>query len=424
MRHGRAIPSKQELSYSGGRASNGSALRLKRVRGAFPFLVRTRKEGTTVSVSESLAQLDHANPVIGKVVVHVLNFVLGHVAGRALFRARRASRTGMIGRGLQAFFHVAPEAALVVVGGILHQRAMRVVAGNAGDARVAVSPAAAFFQTIRNGQYCRDSDFFGQHHVPPRAVTRSAEVHRVDRLKLFRIEDERLRAIFGSLFGLNVLCSRTMARLAGDGGYQMAWIELSPGHGCGVVAGETSFSRLFFERPTGSLLQCDRNGPGQGNEIDGWGLGESMQTFKIGEHAKVQSAIFLEYIALADFLRAECPSQRLVNGLCARAEAIRKIFSRALQLVMERTDFKLLLVGGGKTGRFRGYGRSARHGGIFLHPGHVGVALGAGSWPCVFAARGRRFSGPPSGSLQPFLCAYLLLGRSRGITLRPERERG
>ena len=73
----------------------------------------------------------------------------GHVAGDAIFCGDRAGGTGMIfGFFLGGVGRVAGEAICVVGGDVVRERFVRIVAGHAGNARVAFGPAAAVFETI------------------------------------------------------------------------------------------------------------------------------------------------------------------------------------------------------------------------------------------------------------------------------------
>ena len=67
---------------------------------------------------------------------------------------------------------------------------MRIVAGHAGDPRIAVfPPAPALFQAIRLRTNVRDSHRRSQLHIPPRAVTGTTKVNGIDRIELAGIED-------------------------------------------------------------------------------------------------------------------------------------------------------------------------------------------------------------------------------------------
>ena len=73
-----------------------------------------------------------------------------HVAGYAVFRRPWAGLAGVVLRGFpRARRSVASEALRVVGGGVVVERLVRVVAGNAGEARVPVAPATALLQPVR-----------------------------------------------------------------------------------------------------------------------------------------------------------------------------------------------------------------------------------------------------------------------------------
>lgn len=153
------------------------------------------------------------------------------------------------------FEGVTVEAALIVRGRVVHERFVGIVARDTSEASIAIAPAATFYQTIGSGQDGGDADLFGEHDVPPRAVTRTAKVHRLDGAEMFGIEDEApARFQSGPLQG-DVIGAGSVTSLAGHIRNQMFAIELSASFSGGVVASEAAAGELVGERPSRALTQ-------------------------------------------------------------------------------------------------------------------------------------------------------------------------
>src|SRR5882724_11102191 len=155
---------------------------------------------------------------------------LRHVTCSTVLRAHWTARAGKI--SLLSFRHqslfadhpfffnrglVARQTFLVVRGGILHQRLVRVVARDACKPGVASPPALALFQSIRLEPRVDHSSGPGKHNVAPRAMTRAAEIHRRHRIQPARIENgNAARFDFPGLHSRNVARSRPVAPLASN----------------------------------------------------------------------------------------------------------------------------------------------------------------------------------------------------------------
>ena len=87
--------------------------------------------------------------MIHKRRMHRRNFDTRHVASDAVFLRNWASLAGMIWRD---FFYqrqnMAGEALFVIRSGFADKLLVRVVASGAGEARIAIAPAAAVLETI------------------------------------------------------------------------------------------------------------------------------------------------------------------------------------------------------------------------------------------------------------------------------------
>jgi len=88
---------------------------------------------------------------------------------------------------------VAGEAICVVRSDVVRERLVRIVAGNAGDAGVALSPTLAVFKTVRceaNVEYPgADAGHLTGDDVLPSAVTGAAKIDVIDASELSGIED-------------------------------------------------------------------------------------------------------------------------------------------------------------------------------------------------------------------------------------------
>lgn len=89
-------------------------------------------------------------------------------------RTRRCNMTA------QAFF--------IISGKLLDQRLVRIVTGDAGDARVALSPALTGFEAIYGKARVLDAVIPQSVDVPPTAMASAAEINRRGRRKPSGIE--------------------------------------------------------------------------------------------------------------------------------------------------------------------------------------------------------------------------------------------
>lgn len=165
-------------------------------------------------VGERRVGASDADAMIGERRVHGGKVDAGHVAGHTIFRrsragfARVALRRGPTGSWAVltcAFLPVrqcvAREAFRVIRGGIMVERLMRIMAGDAGKARIPISPAAALLQPVRLKAHSFHALCFGFKNVEGSTVTRATKIDFCHRPQAPRIEN-RLAA-FGILLGVH-----------------------------------------------------------------------------------------------------------------------------------------------------------------------------------------------------------------------------
>ncbi len=71
----------------------------------------------------------------------------------------------------------------------MRKRLVRVVAGEAGDTGVSLSPAPAGFKAVRLKAHRSNPYHAALHHVCPGAMASAAEVHGIDGIQLGGIQD-------------------------------------------------------------------------------------------------------------------------------------------------------------------------------------------------------------------------------------------
>src|SRR5256885_2084039 len=96
--------------------------------------------GARMSVRKAIPGAGDADRVVGELVLHLRQIIVGHVAGDALRDGDGAGRVGMVGggvgrrRGLRGGFDgMAGEAGSVVAGGLVGEGGVRVVAAGADE---------------------------------------------------------------------------------------------------------------------------------------------------------------------------------------------------------------------------------------------------------------------------------------------------
>src|ERR1700710_2952491 len=112
---------------------------------------------------------------------------------------------------------------------------MWIMAGGTRKPCISFSPAFARDQTVRCRSRAGHPFDSGEFHIPPGAVTRTAEVHRICGTKMTGVEDGRLR-LLGSACGIGIHCldvrrTRSMAGFAGHARHKVEFVETSPDTG-------------------------------------------------------------------------------------------------------------------------------------------------------------------------------------------------
>ena len=141
-------------------------------------------------IRETLIRSNDANPVVSEFRVGSWNLIFRHMTGGAIFRAPWASCGGMAGLALCALSrNVATETAAVIGARVARKRLVRVVACEAGDTGVTLSPAPAQFKTVRLKAHRSDPYHAPLHDVGPGAMAGAAEVHGIDGIQHGGIQD-------------------------------------------------------------------------------------------------------------------------------------------------------------------------------------------------------------------------------------------
>ena len=88
---------------------------------------------------------------------------------------------------------MASEAICIVRGDVVRERFVRIVAGNAGDAGVALCPTLAVFETVGSEAHVEHASANAEHlagdDVLPCAMAGAAEIDVIDASELSGIED-------------------------------------------------------------------------------------------------------------------------------------------------------------------------------------------------------------------------------------------
>ena len=142
--------------------------------------------------------------MVGKGRVERGKLDLWHVAGDAVFSGDGTCGAGMNGC---AFFgggrDMTGEAIRIVGSRIVNERFVRIVAGNASDASVALRPTAAVLEAIRSEAHADHVSGIqlGSHDILPSAMAGAAKIDRIDAGQIRGIEDKAGAALLG--FGVS-----------------------------------------------------------------------------------------------------------------------------------------------------------------------------------------------------------------------------
>jgi hypothetical protein len=149
---------------------------------------------------------------------------------------------------------MAAQAFLVVCRDIAYQGLMRVMACDAGDARVAISPAAALLQAISGKTNNFDARIIHLSDVPPGTVARSTEVEGTGGIQSGRIEDHARLCSHASMSQCYVRCARPMTSFAGNSRDSGCRVELAFSDRSHGVAAEALGQ--FFVRDPAAQRAC------------------------------------------------------------------------------------------------------------------------------------------------------------------------
>src|SRR5580700_3040557 len=133
----------------------------------------------------------------------------------------------------------------IIKSGIPHEGLMRIVTGDAGDARVGAAPASTLRQTVGLESDVEGGEVSCRGHIQQRTMTGATKIY-----KLYWSEGCRVKncvtpglELPGSHL-LDMAGSRAMARLTGNSGRGVIRVELPPHRGSGGVTGKALLSGL------------------------------------------------------------------------------------------------------------------------------------------------------------------------------------
>ena len=274
---------------------------------------------------------------------------------------------------------------------------VRIVAGDAGEASVAVgvAPALAVFEAVRlEADVHHVGKFFlAEDDVGPGAVTCAAEIHRCSCIETARIEDGGAALLdFSGLHRGDVIGPRTVAGFALHARSEMRSIEMAGDAGRCSVAAEAA-ARFVGVQPAAhrGFEIVGSGGVVAGGEI------ERLQRFVEAEMAFVEAAVAFVDVGLAFVAEAESPRNRggerlravgdgKVDGAWRGGELVVKCGALLGEVGVGLQDFG---VGGGRGG--------VRHRSCLLRGGDLRVALRAFGGADEFVEGSGGLGGPPAG---------------------------
>ena len=135
----------------------------------------------------------------------------------AILLADATRFSGMVAQGFFRWRHdMTSQALLVIAGWIIDERLVRIVAGDASEARIAVTPATAVFKTIGLEAHIGDAGDTHFINVIQRSVASAAEIDKSDGIQPSRIEDfEAALLVHLVVHQFHMFGARAMTRLAG-----------------------------------------------------------------------------------------------------------------------------------------------------------------------------------------------------------------
>lgn len=234
--------------------------------------------------------LGDANPVVGKGRVEGRELDFWHVARDAVFCGDGATCAGTHGGALLGGGgDVAGEAVGIIGSRIVNERFVRIVAGNASDASVALGPTATVFEAVRGKADVESVSGIqmGRDDVLPSAMAGTAKVDGIDAGQIRGIENEAGTEFLG-LGGSrgDMLRTGAVAGFAIHTEHRFGGIELIAHDGGSGVAGEAR--ARFFDR------HCAASGRQKSGRPKGRGARSDVEGLQSGEEAE---AAFVKGVA-------------------------------------------------------------------------------------------------------------------------------
>ena len=359
---------------------------------------------------------DDADVMIGERGMHAGKLHRWHMAGDAILRGDWTGFARVVVRGfLRARRRVASEALVVVGGGIVVERLVRVVTGYACKARVAFAPAAAALQSIRLKAHVLHALNSGYGDFVPGTMTGPAKIHLRHRPQTPWVENGLAAlSILFVVHELGMLGAGTMTSFAIHSEYEPRWIEPGPRCGSGGVAPKAAAQSIWGNRAPERLIQSLRRlGRVAGGQI------QALQSREEAHAALVVRAVLLINVGLALVSYSKGPAERCRNGIGAVANAVvsgRWIFRdrKGVRPSLVRDPFVPA-----KRRRIGSQTGGARHGRFGLRGCDFGMAPRAFLGACEIVQGGRLLCWPPTGHIQPFVGTHrgfrLLLRRRMGV---------
>src|SRR5882672_10795590 len=130
-----------------------------------------------------------ANAMVGEGSVHAGHINLRHVAGDAILPAHGTRLAGFFACCVCPGDSVACEALPIIGCRIAYKWCMWIMASDAGQARVASTPAPAIFQAVRLKAHIGDAGYARLNDIAPCSVASPAEIDRSNGAQPARIEN-------------------------------------------------------------------------------------------------------------------------------------------------------------------------------------------------------------------------------------------
>ena len=235
---------------------------------------------------------------------------------------------------------MASEAVCVVGSDVVRERFVWIVAGDAGDASVALCPTLAAFETVGSEANVEHTSANAEHlagnDVLPGAMAGAAEIDVIDASELSWIEDEAAAALFGfGTCGGDVLGAGAVAGFTGDARVGSAGIELIFCGGGGGVAAKAEASFVGRDRATGGVIEsCGNCALLAGSDV------ESLRGAVKTDMAFVEPAVLLVNKSLTHVAGAESPEEIDGKRRGGVADSERAFFRSGEESIVEGAGLK------------------------------------------------------------------------------------